>query len=281
MYSAKVDLTGKTVAVTGAAGVLCSGFAHALAEAGASVALIDVNLEKAKEFASEIQKSGGKAKGYYANVLDKGSLEACYQNVVRDMGSVNILINGAGGNHPSATTDKEYYEKGDIDNPDVKSFFSLSDEGIKKIFDINFTGILLTTQAFARGMAKEGGNIINIASMNAFHPLTKIPAYSAAKAAVSNFTEWLAVHFSKANIRVNAIAPGFFSTNQNKALLYDESGALTPRSHKIISNTPLGRFGETDDLIGTLYWLADDKFSAFITGIVVPVDGGFNAYSGV
>lgn len=279
--SQAINLTGKNIAITGAGGVLCSGFAEALAAVGARVALIDLNLDMAEKFAAAIREKGGFAKAFFANILDKASLEACYNKVVEELGGVDILINGAGGNHPAATTDKEYYEAGDAEATDLKTFFSLPAESIKKVFDINFTGILMTTQVFAKGMLGKGGSIINISSMNAFRPLTKIPAYSAAKAAVSNFTQWLAVHFAGAGIRVNAIAPGFFSTNQNKALLYDAQGKLTARSHKILSHTPMGRFGEPDDLTGTLYWLADDKFSGFVTGIVVPVDGGFSAYSGV
>ncbi|MFA5449342.1 MAG: SDR family oxidoreductase [Clostridia bacterium] len=280
-YTAKIDLSNKNIAITGAAGVICKGFAKAVAKVGARVALIDINLDKAEAAAAEIRAEGGFAKAFYANVLDKASLENCLAAVLSEVGEINILINGAGGNHPAATTDKEYYDEGDIDNPDLKTFFSLEADSIKKVFDLNFTGILLTTQVFARSMVKTGGSVINVSSMNAFRPLTKIPAYSAAKAAVSNFTEWLAVHFAASGIRVNAIAPGFFSTAQNAALLYDENGKLTARSHKIISHTPMGRFGEVDDLIGTLYWLSDDNFSGFVTGIIVPVDGGFSAYSGV
>ena len=276
-----VDLSGKNVAITGAAGAICAEFAVEMAKVGARVALLDINLEKAQEVADKINASGGFARAYYANVLDRACLDECYEKVVKDFGSVNILVNGAGGNHPSATTDKEYYEAGDITDESVKSFFGLPNAPISKIFDLNFTSILLTTQAFAKGMVENGGNIINISSMNAYRPLTKIPAYSAAKSAVSNFTEWLAVHFAGVGIRVNAIAPGFFVGNQNRGLLYTEDGQLTPRSHKIISHTPMGRFGELSELVGTLMWLADDEFSGFVTGIVVPVDGGFSAYSGV
>lgn len=276
-----VDLSGKNVAITGAAGAICAEFAVEMAKVGARVALLDINLEKAQEVADKINASGGFARAYYANVLDRACLDECYEKVVKDFGSVNILVNGAGGNHPSATTDKEYYEAGDITDESVKSFFDLPNAPISKIFDLNFTSILLTTQAFAKGMVENGGNIINISSMNAYRPLTKIPAYSAAKSAVSNFTEWLAVHFAGVGIRVNAIAPGFFVGNQNRGLLYTEDGQLTPRSHKIISHTPMGRFGELSELVGTLMWLADDEFSGFVTGIVVPVDGGFSAYSGV
>ena len=276
-----VDLSGKNVAITGAAGAICAEFAVEMAKVGARVALLDINLEKAQEVADKINASGGFARAYYANVLDRACLDECYEKVVADFGSVNILVNGAGGNHPSATTTKEYYEAGDIADESVKSFFDLPNAPISKIFDLNFTSILLTTQAFAKGMVENGGNIINISSMNAYRPLTKIPAYSAAKSAVSNFTEWLAVHFAGVGIRVNAIAPGFFVGNQNRGLLYTEDGQLTPRSHKIISHTPMGRFGELSELVGTLMWLADDEFSGFVTGIVVPVDGGFSAYSGV
>ena len=276
-----VDLTGKNVALTGGAGAICTNFAIELAKVGAKVAIIDINLEKAQAVADTINNDGGFARAYYANALSRESLEECYDKVIADFGYINMLVNGAGGNHPSGTTDKEYYEEGDIDNLDIKSFFTLESEPIRKVFDLNFTAILMTTQAFAKGMVKTGGSIINISSMNAFRPLTKIPAYSAAKAAVSNFTEWLAVHFAGVGIRVNAIAPGFFVGHQNRALLFNENGEYTPRSHKIISHTPLGRFGELDELTGTLLWLADDEFSGFVTGVVVPVDGGFSAYSGV
>ncbi|MBO7155786.1 MAG: SDR family oxidoreductase [Clostridia bacterium] len=276
-----INLEGKNVAITGAAGAICGQFAIELAKVGAKVALLDINLEKAQEVADQINANGGFARAYYANVLSRESLEECYEKVIAEFGYINLLINGAGGNHPSATTDKEYYEKGDIVDEAVKSFFELPDAPIRKIFDLNFTSILLTTQAFAKGMVESGGNVINISSMNAYRPLTKIPAYSAAKSAVSNFTQWLAVHFAGVGIRVNGIAPGFFVGNQNRGLLYTDKGELTPRSHKIISHTPLGRFGELDELIGTLLWLCDDEFSGFVTGIVVPVDGGFSAYSGV
>lgn len=276
-----INLKGKNAVITGAAGVICSGFAVELAKVGARVALIDINLDKAQSVADEILAAGGEAKAYFANVLERASLDECYEKVAADFGSIDILINGAGGNHPSATTEKDVYEKGDIDDAAVKSFFDIASEPIRKVFDLNFTSILLTTQAFAKGMLDKGGVIINISSMNSFKPLTRIPAYSAAKAAVSNFTAWLAVHFAGTGIRVNAIAPGFFVGNQNRGLLFTPDGELTPRSHKIISHTPMGRFGETDELTGTLMWLADDKFSGFVTGIVVPVDGGFSAYSGV
>lgn len=275
------DFNGKNAVITGAGGVICSGFAKMLAECGARVALLDINLGAAERFAEEIRRAGGFALAYECNVLEKASLEGCYQKVTEDFGGVDILINGAGGNHPSATTSKDTYEKGDEANDAVKSFFDIEDGAIRKIFDLNFTGILLTTQVFAKAMLGKGGTVLNISSMNAFRPLTRIPAYSAAKAAVGNFTQWLAVHFAEEKIRVNAIAPGFFSTNQNKTLLYRADGSLTARSGKILSHTPMGRFGEIEDLKGTLLWLADETLSGFVTGIVVPVDGGFSAYSGV
>lgn len=282
MQRYNIDLSDKKIAVTGAAGAICSSFAKELAKVGAEIALIDINLEGAEKVADKIVAAGGKARAYRADVLNRTSLEECRERIRSDMGAVNMLINGAGGNNPKATTDKETYEKGDASTEGLKSFFDLESQAIARLFDLNFTSILLTTQVFSADMAEQGyGNIINISSMNAFRPLTKIPAYSAAKAAVSNFTEWLAVHFAGVGIRVNAIAPGFFVGNQNRGLLYNEKGELTPRSHKIISHTPMGRFGELDELTGTLLWLSDDEFSGFVTGIVVPVDGGFSAYSGV
>ena len=202
------------------------------------------------------------------------------KQIVEELGGCDILINGAGGNHPSAQTDKEYYEPGDID-ADTKSFFDLDEESVKSVFDLNFTGTLIPTQAFARYMVKTGGNIINVSSMNAYTPLTKIPAYSGAKASISNFTQWLAVHFSRVGIRVNAIAPGFFSTQQNAKLLWNDDGTPTARTGKILAATPMGRFGEANELIGALLFLVSNEASGFVTGIVLPVDGGFSAYSGV
>jgi NAD(P)-dependent dehydrogenase (short-subunit alcohol dehydrogenase family) len=273
------DLTGKVAVVTGAGGVLCSAFAKVLARAGAKVALLDINEEAAKTFADEIVAEGGIAKAYACNVLDKTVCNEVAQKVLADFGPCSILINGAGGNNPRATTDKEYFENGDID-ADTKSFFDLDAEGVEFVFNLNFLGTLIPTQAFARQMG-EGANIINISSMNAFTPLTKIPAYSGAKAAVSNFTQWLAVHFSKVGIRVNAIAPGFFSTKQNAKLLWNDDGTPTPRTGKILAATPMGRFGESKELEGSLLFLVNNKAASFITGVVLPVDGGFSAYSGV
>ena len=275
------DLTGKVAVVTGAAGTLCSVFSKALAASGAKVALLGRTYANVQKLADEITAEGGTAKAYECNVLDKAAVMACHEQVLADFGPCDILLNGAGGNHPSATTDKEYYEPGDLD-ADTKSFFDLDEAGVASVFNLNFMGILIPTQAFARDMvAREGCNILNISSMNAYTPLTKIPAYSGAKSAVSNFTQWLAVHFSKVGIRVNAIAPGFFASNQNRTLLFNEDGSLTPRSHKIISQTPMGRFGEPEELLGTLRFLIDNDASGFVTGITIPVDGGFSAYSGV
>lgn len=275
------DLTNKVAVVTGAGGVICSMLAKSLATAGAKVALLDLNEEAAKKYAEEIVKDGGIAKGYKANVLDKASLEDCHKQVLIDLGKCDILINGAGGNNPRATTDKEYYEQGDLD-ADTKSFFDLEQSGIEFVFNLNFIGTLLPTQEFAKDMvAREDCNILNISSMNAYIPLTKIPAYSGAKAAISNFTQWLAVHFSKTNIRVNAIAPGFFSTAQNKKLLWNDDGTPTARTGKILAATPMGRFGEMEELVGATLFLLNKKAASFITGVVIPIDGGFSAYSGV
>lgn len=275
------DLTGKVAVVTGAGGVLCSSFAKTLAAAGAKVALLDINEEAAKGFADEIVADGGIAKAYKCNALDKDSCNAVAEAVLADLGPCDILLNGAGGNNPRATTDKEYYFSGDIDE-DCKNFFNLDADGVSFVFNLNFLGTLIPTQAFAKQMlGREGCNIINISSMNAFTPLTKIPAYSGAKAAISNFTQWLAVHFSKEGIRVNAIAPGFFSTKQNAALLWNPDGSPTPRTDKILAATPMGRFGEAHELDGALLFLINNDAAGFITGVVLPVDGGFSSYSGV
>ena len=277
----KVDLTGKVAVVTGAGGVLCGMFSKALASAGAKVAVLDLNGEAAEAVAAEIRADGGVAKAYKCNVLEKESMESCHQEVLADLGPCDILINGAGGNNPRATTDKEYFEVGDID-ADTKSFFDLEQKGVEFVFNLNFIGTLLPTQTFAKDMVgREGCNILNISSMNAYTPLTKIPAYSGAKAAISNFTQWLAVHFSKVGIRVNAIAPGFFSTKQNAALLWNADGTPTARTGKILAASPMGRFGEPEELLGALLFLLDNQAASFITGVVIPVDGGFSAYSGV
>ena len=275
------DLSGKVAVVTGAGGVLCSAFAKVLARAGAKVALLDLNYDAADKFAQEIVEEGGVAKAYKCNVLDKEICYAVADQVMADFGPCDILLNGAGGNNARATTDKEYFELGDIE-ADTKSFFDLDKAGMEFVFNLNFIGTLIPTQAFARQMvSREGCNIMNISSMNAYSPLTKIPAYSGAKAAISNFTEWLAVHFSKVGIRVNAIAPGFFSTQQNATLLWNPDGTPTARTGKILAATPMGRFGQPEELNGALLFLLNNDAAGFITGITLPVDGGFSAYSGV
>ena len=275
------DLSGKVAVVTGAGGVLCSHFAKVLARAGAKVALLDLNQEAAQAYADEITAEGGIAFAYGCNVLDKDICYEVAQRVLTELGPCDILVNGAGGNNPRATTDKEYFEMGDID-ADTKSFFDLDAAGVGFVFNLNFLGTLIPTQAFARQMVgREGCNILNISSMNAYTPLTKIPAYSGAKAAISNFTQWLAVHFSRVGIRVNAIAPGFFATKQNAKLLFNEDGTPTPRTGKILAATPMQRFGESQELEGGLLFLLNNEAASFITGVVLPIDGGFSAYAGV
>ena len=282
MNNFNLDLSGKVAVVTGAGGVLCSDFAKAIAKCGAKVALLDINLDAASQYAKEINEAGGVAVAVKANCLEKASLEAARLEVNEKLGPCDILINGAGGNNPRATTANEYFDSELVDNPEVQDFFSLTPEGFKFVLDLNVTAAFLTTQVFALDMAKAGsGNIINISSMNAFRPLTKIPAYSAAKAGVSNFTQWLAVHFANAGIRVNAIAPGFFVSNQNRALLFNPDGTPTARTEKILRGTPMNRFGESEELLGGLMFFLNDAASSFITGVVLPIDGGFSAYSGV
>ena len=276
------DLSGKVAVVTGAGGVLCSAFAKVLARAGAKVALLDRNFEAANGFAAEIVEEGGVAKAYACDVLDKDVCYAVADQVCRDLGPCDILLNGAGGNNPRATTDKEYFEVGDIEG-ETKSFFDLDKSGVEFVFNLNFIGTLIPTQAFARQMVdRPGCNILNISSMNAYTPLTKIPAYSGAKAAVSNFTQWMAVHFSKVGIRVNAIAPGFFAGKQNHALLFNPDGSPTERTGKILAATPMGRFGDSEkELAGAVLFLLNNDAAGFITGVTLPIDGGFSAYSGV
>lgn len=277
----EIDLKDKVVVITGAGGVICSHLAKAIAMNGAKVCLLDLSKENADKHAAEIVKEGYIAKGYEANVLKKDSLIACHEQILRDFGSCDILINGAGGNNPKATTDNEYAEMDD-DLKDMKTFFDLDEAGVEFVFNLNFIGTLLPSQVFAKDMVgKKGCSILNISSMNAYTPLTKIPAYSGAKSAVSNFTKWLAVHFSHIGIRVNAIAPGFFSTAQNAKLLWNPDGTPTPRTHKIISATPMGRFGEIDELVGATLFLLSEEAASFITGICIPIDGGFSSYSGV
>jgi len=275
------DLSGKVAVVTGASGVLCSRFSIVLARSGAKVAMLSRDAAHSQPFVEKILSEGGVAKAYSCDVLDKARCLAVAEEIKADLGPCDILINGAGGNNPSATTDREYYEPGDID-ADIKSFFDLQEDGVSAVFNLNFLGTLIPTQAFAAQMlGRKGCCIINISSMNAYTPLTKIPAYSGAKAAVSNFTQWLAVHFSRQGIRVNAIAPGFFSSRQNAKLLWNDDGSPTARTMKILAATPMGRFGESRELDGALLFLVNEKAAGFITGVVIPVDGGFSAYSGV
>lgn len=278
------NLKGRVAVITGGGGVLCSGFAKDLASFGVKVAVLDLREDAAQKVVDEINADGGTALAVGCNVLEAESLENARQKINLTLGTCDILINGAGGNSPLGTTTKDTLEFSDLAEKaeGVKTFFDLDAKGIEFVFNLNFLGTLLTTQCFAKDMVgKEHACILNISSMNSYRPLTRIPAYSAAKAAVSNFTQFMAVHFADVGIRVNAIAPGFFSTNQNKTLLFNEDGSLTARSNKIISHTPLRRFGVPSDLTGALIFLCDEEYSGFITGVILPVDGGFSAYSGV
>lgn len=276
------ELQSKVVVITGGGGVLCSTMAHSLAAQGAKIALLDLRAENAQKVADAIKAQGGKAIGITANVLELESLQQARAQVLDAFGPCDILINGAGGNHPKGTTSKPHLLLEDLEaDKDLITFFDLDPQGIQFVFNLNFIGTLLPTQVFAKDMVgREGCSILNVSSMNAFTPLTKIPAYSGAKAAISNFTQWLAVHFSKVGIRVNALAPGFFLTDQNRSLLTQASGDLTDRGQTIIAHTPMGRFGTPEDLEGTLLWLCSNG-SSFVTGVVVPIDGGFSAFSGV
>lgn len=277
--SVKIDLKEKVAVITGAGGVICSCLASALAQCGAKVALLDLNETLATQVAEKITAEGGVAKAYKCNVLEKESLEKVHLQIVKDLGPCDILINGAGGNNPRATTDNEYHNLKQEVN---KDFFNLDESGVRFVFDLNFLGTFLPTQVFAKDMlGKKGCSVLNVSSMNAFTPLTKIPAYSGAKSAVSNFTQWLAVHFAKVGIRVNAIAPGFFVTKQNQNLLFNPDGTPTPRTHKILSATPMERFGKVEELVGATLFLLSEEMAGFITGVVLPIDGGFSAYSGV
>lgn len=278
------NLKGRVAVVTGGGGVLCGDFAKVLARQGVKVAVLDLNEAAAQKVADEITENGGTAIAVGCNVLEKESMEKAREIINEKLGTCDILLNGAGGNNPKGTTTKETLEKIDLveKNDDVKTFFDLDPQGISFVFNLNFLGTLIPTQVFAPDMAKkENTCIVMITSMNAFRPLTKIPAYSAAKAAVKNFTEFMAVHFADVGIRVNSIAPGFFSTNQNKALLWNEDGTPTARTGKILATTPMKRFGDPQELEGSLLFLCDETYSSFITGTTIAVDGGFNAYSGV
>lgn len=277
-------LKGRVAVVTGGGGVLCGDFAKTLAKQGVKVAVLDLNETAAQKVADEIVADGGVAIAVGCNVLEKESMENAREIINEKLGTCDILLNGAGGNNPKGTTTKETLEKIDLveKNDDIKTFFDLDANGISFVFNLNFLGTLIPTQVFARDMAeKENACIIMVTSMNAYRPLTKIPAYSAAKAAVKNFTEFMAVHFADVGIRVNAIAPGFFSTNQNKTLLWNEDGTPTARTNKILNATPMKRFGEANELAGALLFLCDEEYSSFITGTSICVDGGFSAYSGV
>ena len=278
------NLKGRVAVVTGGGGVLCGDFAKTLAKQGVKVAVLDLNEAAAQKVADEINADGGVAIAVGCNVLEKESMENARAVINEKLGTCDILLNGAGGNNPKGTTTKETLEKIDLIEKDenIKTFFDLDANGISFVFNLNFLGTLIPTQVFARDMAeKENTCIVMVTSMNAYRPLTKIPAYSAAKAAVKNFTEFMAVHFADVGIRVNAIAPGFFSTNQNKALLWNEDGTPTDRTKKILNATPMKRFGESEELAGALLFLCDEAYSSFITGTSICVDGGFSAYSGV
>ena len=278
------NLKGRVAVVTGGGGVLCGDFAKTLAKQGVKVAVLDLNEAAAQAVADEINADGGEAIAVGCNVLEKESMENARAIINEKLGTCDILLNGAGGNNPKGTTTKETLEKIDLieKNDDIKTFFDLDANGISFVFNLNFLGTLIPTQVFARDMAeKENTCIVMVTSMNAYRPLTKIPAYSAAKAAVKNFTEFMAVHFADVGIRVNAIAPGFFSTNQNKTLLWNEDGTPTARTNKILNATPMKRFGEANELSGALLFLCDEAYSSFITGTSICVDGGFSAYSGV
>lgn len=274
-----IDFKDKIVVVTGAGGLICGAMARAFAQSGAKVAALDLNEEAVKKLADELVAEGFICKGYKANVLEPESLESVHQEVIKDLGSCDILVNGAGGNNPRATTDNEYQHEA---KEGGKSFFDLEASGVDFVFKLNFQGTLLPTQVFAKDMvAKKKGVILNVSSMNAYTPLTKIPAYSAAKAGISNFTQWLATHFAGTGIRCNAIAPGFLVSAQNKALLFNEDGTPTARSAKILNGTPMNRFVDADELLGATLFLCDDKSASAITGVVLPIDCGFASYSGV
>lgn len=274
-----IDFSGKVVVITGAGGVLCSTMAKAFAQAGAKVAALDLNEEAVKKLAGECRAEGFICEGYKANVLEPEALAAVHEQVLADLGPCDILVNGAGGNNPKATTDNEYQHEA-IEGQ--KTFFDLDAGGVDFVFKLNFQGTLLPTQVFAKDMAeRKNGCILNVSSMNAYIPLTKIPAYSGAKAAVSNFTQWLATHFAGTGIRCNAIAPGFLVSNQNRSLLFHVDGTPTARSAKILNGTPMGRYVESEELLGGVFFLCDDKAASAVTGVVLPIDAGFAAYSGV
>ncbi|MCS0670607.1 SDR family oxidoreductase [Cytobacillus firmus] len=272
------NLTGRVAVITGGSGVLCSKMAEELARHGVKAAIINRTAEKGQQVVDQIRQSGGTAISIAADVLDRASLVNAREEIIETFGGIDLLINGAGGNHPDAITASEIHGE----EEEGKSFFDLDENGFSQVFSSNFTGTFLASQIFGKELLKaEAPAILNISSMSSYSPMTKVPAYSAAKASINNFTMWMAVHFAEAGLRVNAIAPGFFLTKQNRDLLLNKDGSLTARSNKIITATPMKRFGQPEDLLGTLLWLADESYSGFVTGITVPVDGGFMAYSGV
>ncbi|GAB1797508.1 SDR family oxidoreductase [Priestia megaterium] len=278
MGSIHENLTGRVAVITGGSGVLCSKMAQELASQGMKVAILNRTIDKGREVVNEIKALGGIAISVKADVLDRDSLLHAREEILKTFGHIDLLINGAGGNHPDAITEGEKYSE----KVEEKTFFDLDENGFSQVFSSNFIGTFLASQVFGTALLEARSPvIINISSMSSYAPMTKVPAYSAAKASINNFTMWMAVHFAEAGLRVNAIAPGFFLTKQNRNLLLNNDGSLTERSNKIITSTPMKRFGKPEDLLGTLLWLADETYSGFVTGITVPVDGGFMAYAGV